>query len=120
MKEVMRRITKGYETGPVPNAAERDLAARLRKVNLDLLPLLHELLRTRSVTRTAQSFGMTQPAVSRALRQLRLAFDDPLLVSPGRNARLTDRAQAVANPACPRPGRPRSAAEARPSIRSGQ
>src|SRR5215471_456156 len=98
MKEVMRRITKGYETGPLPTAAERDLAARLRKVNLDLLPLLHELLRTRSVTRTAQSFGMTQPAVSRALRQLRLAFDDPLLVSPGRNARLTDRAQAVANP----------------------
>jgi len=100
MKEVMRRITKGYEAaGPAAQtAAERDLAARLRKVNLDLLPLLHELLRTRSVTRTAQSFGMTQPAVSRALRQLRLAFDDPLLVSPGRNARLTDRAQAVANP----------------------
>ena len=45
---------------------ERELAARLRKVNLDLL--LHELLRTRSVTRTAQSFNMTQPAVSRALR----------------------------------------------------
>jgi len=94
MKEALRRIAKGYETGPVPAAAERDLAARLRKVNLDLLPLLHELLRTRSVTRTAQSFGMTQPAVSRALRQLRLAFDDPLLVSPGRNARLTDRAQS--------------------------
>ena len=50
---------------------ERELAARLRKVNLDLLPVLHELLRTRSVTRTAQSFNMTQPAVSRALRQIR-------------------------------------------------
>ena len=45
---------------------ERELAARLRKVDLDLLPVLHELLRTRSVTRTAQSFNMTQPAVSRA------------------------------------------------------
>src|SRR5215475_6181672 len=79
-------------------ADERALAARLRRINLDLLPVLHELLRTRSVTRTARSFGMTQPAVSRALRQLRAAFDDPLLVSPGRNARLTDRAQAVATP----------------------
>jgi DNA-binding transcriptional LysR family regulator len=77
---------------------EQELAARLRKVNLDLLPVLHELLRTRSVTRTARSFNMTQPAVSRALRQLRGAFDDHLLVSPGRNARLTDRAAALAGP----------------------
>jgi len=77
---------------------EQELAARLRKVNLDLLPVLHELLRTKSVTRTARSFNMTQPAVSRALRQLRGAFDDQLLVSPGRNARLTDRATALAGP----------------------
>ena len=66
-------------------AGEREIVARLRKVNLDLLPVLHELLRTRSVTRTAQSLDMTQPAVSRALRQLRDAFDDQLLVSPGRD-----------------------------------
>ena len=79
-------------------AGEHDLVARLHKVNLDLLPVLHELLRTRSVTRTAQSFNMTQPAVSRALRQLRDAFGDPLLVSPGRNARLTDRAETLAGP----------------------
>ncbi len=77
---------------------EHELAARLRKVNLDLLPVLHELLRTRSVTRTAQSFNMTQPAVSRALRQLRGALDDQLLVSSGRSARLTDRAEALAGP----------------------
>jgi DNA-binding transcriptional LysR family regulator len=75
-----------------------DVAVRLRKVNLDLLPLLHELLRTRSVTRTAQAFGMTQPAASRALRQLRAAFDDPLLVSAGRTARLSERAEALAEP----------------------
>jgi hypothetical protein len=73
----MRHITNGYGERA---AGEPDLVARLHKVNLDLLPVLHELLRTRSVTRTAQSFHMTQPAVSRALRQLRDAFDDPLLV----------------------------------------
>jgi DNA-binding transcriptional LysR family regulator len=97
----MKHITNGYETslaGRSRSAGEHDLAARLHKVNLDLLPVLHELLRTRSVTRTAQSFNMTQPAVSRALRQLRDAFGDPLLVSPGRNARLTDRAEALAGP----------------------
>ena len=97
----MKHITNGYEAthaGRPRTAGEHDLVARLHKVNLDLLPVLHELLRTRSVTRTAQSFNMTQPAVSRALRQLRDAFGDPLLVSPGRNARLTDRAEALAGP----------------------
>src|SRR5215471_14403826 len=70
---------------------ERELVARLHRVNLDLLPILHELLRTRSVTRTARSFNMTQPAVSRALRQLRAAFEDELLISLGRDTRLTER-----------------------------
>ena len=77
---------------------ERGLASRLRRVNLDLLPILHELLHTRSVTRTARSFGMTQPAVSRALRQLRAAFEDELLVSLGRNVHLTERAEALIVP----------------------
>ena len=72
MKTVMSRITIGYRRV----AGERDLVGRLHKVNLDLLPVLHELLHSRSVTRTAQSLGITQPAVSRALRQLRGAFDD--------------------------------------------
>jgi DNA-binding transcriptional LysR family regulator len=77
---------------------ERGLASRLRRVNLDLLPILHELLHTRSVTRTARSFGMTQPAVSRALRQLRAAFEDELLVALGRNVHLTERAEALIGP----------------------
>ena len=84
----MKHITNGYGESLAERsrtAGEHDLVARLHKVNLDLLPVLHELLRTRSVTRTAQSFNMTQPAVSRALRQLRDAFGDPLLVSLGRN-----------------------------------
>jgi DNA-binding transcriptional LysR family regulator len=67
-------------------------------VNLDLLPVLHELLRTRSVTRAARTFNMTQPAVSRALRQLRVAFDDQLLVPSGRDALLTARAETLVGP----------------------
>ena len=98
----MKRITNGYGVPnrrmPAAVAGERDLVARLHKVNLDLLPVLHELLRTRSVTRTAQAIGITQPAVSRALRQLRGAFDDQLLISPGRDTRLTERAEALIEP----------------------
>jgi LysR family transcriptional regulator, nod-box dependent transcriptional activator len=91
----MKGITSRYGDR---RAGERELVARLHKVNLDLLPVLHELLRTRSVTRTARSFNMTQPAVSRALRQLRGAFDDQLLVSLGCDTRLTARAEALAEP----------------------
>ena len=89
---------KGGSDHPAGDGRARCFAARLRKVNLDLLPVLHELLRTKSVTRTAQSFNMTQPAVSRALRQLRGALDDQLLVSSGRTAHLTDRAETLAGP----------------------
>ena len=78
--------------------APHAILARLRGVNLDLLPVLYELLRTKSVTQTARSFNMTQPAVSRALRQLRLAFRDELFVSLGREARLTERAEGLVEP----------------------
>jgi LysR family transcriptional regulator, nod-box dependent transcriptional activator len=89
-----------HNAGPTATELEapREMLARLRGINLDLLPVLHELLRTKSVTRTARSFNMTQPAVSRALRQLRLAFHDELLVSLGREVRLTERAQSLLEP----------------------
>jgi DNA-binding transcriptional LysR family regulator len=79
-------------------AAELDLAPRLRQAKLELLPVLHELLRTRSVTRTARAFGMTQPAVSQALQRLRAVFGDELLVALGRERRLTDRAETLSEP----------------------
>src|ERR1700757_1650819 len=74
------------------------LASRLKRTRLDLLPVLHELLRTRSVTRTARSLGITQPAVSQSLRRLRRSFGDDLLVSLGRELQLTDRAEALSEP----------------------
>ena len=79
-------------------ADARELVTRLRRVNLDTLPILHELLRTRSVTRTARAFSMTQPGVSRILRQLRATFEDQLLVPIGRDAQLTRRAEALTDP----------------------
>lgn len=74
------------------------LAQRLRRTNLDLLPILHALLRSRSATASARELGITQPAVSKALRQLREVFDDDLIVSRGRGARLTERGQALLDP----------------------
>jgi DNA-binding transcriptional LysR family regulator len=95
------RTRRGSASGGdnVPaTAVERSLAPRLKQTRLDLLPILHELLRTCSVTQTARSLGITQPAVSQALQRLRETFGDDLLVSLGRDLRLTDRAEALAQP----------------------
>lgn len=74
------------------------LIQRLRRANLDLLPILHELLRTRSVTAAARALGISQPAVSKALGQLRALFDDALIAPLGRGAHLTERGQALVEP----------------------
>lgn len=56
----------------------------LRSVNLNLLPILRELLRQRSVTLAAEHLNLTQSGVSEALKRLRLQFDDELLIKVGR------------------------------------
>src|SRR6476659_8516931 len=89
-----RRFIAGQPAAP----AERSLATRLKRNQLDLLPILHELLRTRSVSQTARSLGISQPAVSQALRRLRTAFGDALLVPLGRELQLTERAAALMAP----------------------
>ncbi|MFI4975860.1 MAG: LysR family transcriptional regulator [Caulobacterales bacterium] len=63
----------------------------LRRHNLNLLPILRELLRTRSVSRTAERVGLSQSAVSAALARLRETFDDELLIMVGRRLELTAR-----------------------------
>jgi DNA-binding transcriptional LysR family regulator len=71
---------------------------RLEQMNLNLLLALHWLLVERSVTRAAHRLGVTQPAMSRSLAQLREWFDDPLLISAGRGMLLTARATALREP----------------------
>ena len=55
----------------------------LRGTNLNLLPILRELLRQQSVTAAANQLNMSQPAVSNALTRLRTHFDDQLLIHSG-------------------------------------
>jgi DNA-binding transcriptional LysR family regulator len=73
-------------------------AENLKQARLDLLPILYELLRRRSVTGAAHALGITQPAVSQALRRLRATFGDDLLVTLGRELQPTDRAAALLPP----------------------
>ncbi len=61
-------------------------------LDLKLLKVLHLLLTLKSVSRTAEVLGQSQPAVSASLRRLRDIFSDPLLVRSGPHMVATERA----------------------------
>jgi DNA-binding transcriptional LysR family regulator len=67
-------------------------------LNLNLLPVLDALLTERSVSRAGARLGLSQPAVSNALAQLRARLGDPLLVRKGAAMAPTERALALAGP----------------------
>lgn len=70
----------------------------LRGVNLNLLPVLDEVLRQRNLTRAAEALNLTQSAVSNSLKLLREHFQDELLVRDGRKLRLTKFGEALLTP----------------------
>lgn len=63
----------------------------LAGINLNLLPALAALLRTRSVSAAARQTHVTQSAMSHSLKKLRALLDDPLLVPSGRALVLSPR-----------------------------
>jgi DNA-binding transcriptional LysR family regulator len=70
----------------------------LRRVNLNLLPILDALLDCRNVTRAGEQLRLSQPATSSALAKLRHMFSDELLVPIGRELQLTPKAQQLRQP----------------------
>jgi LysR family nod box-dependent transcriptional activator len=72
-----------------------DALHTLRSLNLNLIPILYELLHSASVSETARRLHLTQSAVSGSLRQLRSVFDDDLLVRNGRTMMLTEKARRL-------------------------
>jgi len=52
----------------------------LRQLDLNLLLAFDAIYHQRSITRAAEAMGLTQPAMSNALRRLRLLCDDPLFI----------------------------------------
>lgn len=70
----------------------------LAAIDLNLLTSLDALLVEQNVTRAAKRLGLSQPAVSHALRRLRDLLDDPLLVRDKAGMAATPRALALRGP----------------------
>ena len=70
----------------------------LYSVDLNLLVALNALMKARNVTRAASAIGLTQPAMSNALKRLRDLFGDPLFVRGKAQLEPTPRAEALAGP----------------------
>lgn len=70
----------------------------LRRIDLNLLLVLHALLAEKHVSRAALRLHKSQPAVSHSLALLREHFGDPLLMRRGGRMELTVRAEALQAP----------------------
>lgn len=68
---------------------------QLSGIDLNLLPVLHALLQTRSVKLAATRVNLSSSATSHALARLRETLGDPLLVRAGRSLTLTPRAERL-------------------------
>ncbi len=61
-------------------------------IDLNLLVAFHAMLEHRNVTRAGEAIGLSQPAMSSAVRRLRLLFEDPLFIRAGLEMKPTPRA----------------------------
>lgn len=61
-------------------------------IDLNLLLTFHAMLEHRSVTRAGEALGLSQPAMSSALRRLRVLLQDPLFIRAGLEMKPTPRA----------------------------
>lgn len=66
-----------------------------RTLDLNLLRVFDEVMSERSLTRAAQNLALTQPAVSNAIRRLRITLGDELVQRHGQGIEPTARALAI-------------------------
>ena len=77
------------------------MALKDAELDLNLLRYLVTLVELGSVSRTADQLGVTQPAVSAALKRLRERFRDPIVVRSGQAMAPTPHALALAREIAP-------------------
>lgn len=83
------------------SSGEYNHAVPTTSPDLNLLPIAFVLYDELSVSRAARLLGMSQPAVSMALRRMRQTFDDPLFIRVPSGIAPTPRAHAIVRVARP-------------------
>jgi DNA-binding transcriptional LysR family regulator len=68
---------------------------RYKGFDLNLLGVFDTLMRTRNVSRAAEELNLSQPAISSALKRLRMQFGDEILVPQGKKMMPTAYAEAL-------------------------
>lgn len=71
---------------------------KLRELDLNLLVIFNQLLIDRSASVAAEKLGLTQPAISNALKRLRLVLQDELFLRTSRGMEPTPYALHLAEP----------------------
>ncbi len=64
-------------------------------LDLNLLRVFDSVMSEQNLTRAADGLAMTQPAVSNALKRLRLTMNDELLIRTAHGVKPTPRAEAL-------------------------
>jgi DNA-binding transcriptional LysR family regulator len=72
--------------------------ANLHDLDLNLLPYFNQLMRERNVSKVAEVMGVSQPAVSNALKRLRTALGDDLFLRTTHGMEPTTLARQLAEP----------------------
>src|SRR5215207_1313752 len=67
-------------------------------INLNLLVVFDAIMGQRNLTKAGQALGLSQPAISHALSQLRHMLGDPLFIRSQGEMRPTARARDLAGP----------------------
>lgn len=70
-------------------------STHVHDLDIRSISLLATLLQTASITKTGETFGLSQPAASRAVERLRKVLGDPLLVRTSKGYVLTPRAERL-------------------------
>lgn len=71
------------------------LEQKLSRIDLNLLVSMNVLLQERSVSKAAEVLFVTQPAMSKTLQRLRVAFDDPLFYRTSKGLTPTAKGQEL-------------------------
>ncbi len=72
--------------------------AQLRRLDLTLLLVFEEAMATGKLSAAAKRLGLTQSAISHALKRLREVFEDELFIRTPRGVQPTPRAMALRAP----------------------